>query len=136
MGSGGRLEINTQLGDSVSPTEKLVLQGNTSGQTTLAVTNLGGLGAATTGNGILVVEVSGASDGTFALPGPGYVDVGNFRYTLAKVGNNWYLQSSAVPPVQPAAPAPVPTLQYWGLFVLSALTMGVAGFFIRRRKGI
>lgn len=83
--------MNTALGDSNSPTQRLVINGGTSGVTTLNITNLGGLGAPTTGNGILVVEVAGASNGVFSLPAPGYLEAGGFRYDLVKIGNNWYL---------------------------------------------
>jgi len=92
-GNGGVIAINTALGADSSPTEKLVVQGDTSGNTTLNITNLGGTGAATTGDGIMVVQVDGSSNGTFSLPAPGYVVAGGFRYMLAKVGNNWFLQS-------------------------------------------
>ncbi|MEJ5030354.1 IPTL-CTERM sorting domain-containing protein [Comamonas sp. MYb69] len=92
-GNGGEIVMNTALGDSSSPTEKLVVQGDTSGSTTLNISNLGGTGAQTSGNGILVVQVDGASNGTFSLPAPGYVEAGGLHYVLVKVGANWYLQS-------------------------------------------
>lgn len=92
-GNGGSIALNTALGADSSPTEKLVVQGNTSGNTTLNISNLGGTGAATTSDGIMVVQVNGASNGSFSLPAPDYVVAGGYRYTLAKVGNNWYLQS-------------------------------------------
>ena len=93
--NGGKLVLNTRLGDSNSPTEKLVVGGDTSGDTILDITNLGGTGAPSTGNGILVVEVAGASNGTFRLPAPGYLQAGTYRYDLVKTGNNWYLVSEA-----------------------------------------
>lgn len=89
--NGGSIALNTALGNSNSPTERLVVNGDTSGSTTLNITNAGGLGAATNGLGILVVQVNGASSGTFSLPAPGYLQVGSFRYDLVKTGNNWYL---------------------------------------------
>lgn len=92
-GSGGVIAMNTALGADNAATEKLVVQGDTSGNTTLNISNLGGAGAQTTGDGILVVQVDGASNGTFSLPAPGHVVAGGFRYALAKVGNHWYLQS-------------------------------------------
>lgn len=116
---GGAVSIDTQLGDSSSPTDSVVITGDVSGVTTLNVTNVGGTGAATTGNGILMVQISGSSPaGAFVLPG-GYVQVGAWRYTLVQVGQNWYLQSQAVPPVVNATP--VPTLSTWALVVLSLL---------------
>ncbi len=100
---GGSIELNTALGDSSSATEKLVVNGDTSGNTILNISNLGGSGAATTGEGILVVQVNGASNGTFALPAPGYVQAGTFRYDLVKTGNNWYLVSEARAESSPTA---------------------------------
>ncbi len=94
-GNGGSVALNTALGGSNSATEKLIVNGDTSGTTTLNITNLGGAGAATTGEGILVVQVNGASNGTFSLPAPGYVQAGSFRYDLVKTGNHWYLVSES-----------------------------------------
>ncbi|WP_230771226.1 autotransporter outer membrane beta-barrel domain-containing protein [Comamonas koreensis] len=91
--NGGALAMNTVLGADDSASQKLVVNGDTSGTTTLHINNLGGLGAPTTGNGILVVEVAGASNGVFSLLEPGYLEVGEFRYFLTQVGNHWYLQT-------------------------------------------
>ncbi|MNT17210.1 hypothetical protein D3C72_1523480 [compost metagenome] len=63
----------------------------------MRIVNANGLGAATTGNGILVVKVDGASNGVFTLEG-GSVTAGHFSYTLHQVGNNWYLQSRLLTP--------------------------------------
>ncbi|WP_312834575.1 autotransporter outer membrane beta-barrel domain-containing protein [Comamonas sp.] len=93
--NGGSLALNTALGDSDSPTELLVVNGDTSGTTTLNITNVGGTGAPTSGLGIMVVQVNGASNGTFRLPAPGYLQAGSFRYDLVKTGNHWYLVSEA-----------------------------------------
>jgi len=96
VGNGGTVALNTALGDSTAATERLLIQGDTSGTTTLDIHNLGGSGAQTTGNGILVVQVAGTSDGLFKLPAPGFIDVGSYRYTLLKVGRDWYLQSEGL----------------------------------------
>ncbi len=56
---------DTGTGDEFSPSDVLVIEGNSSGNTTINVANLGGTGAVTGGNGILVVEVGGDSDGPF-----------------------------------------------------------------------
>nr|WP_312989154.1 autotransporter outer membrane beta-barrel domain-containing protein [Comamonas koreensis] len=95
IGNGGVIVMNTELGTDGSPTQRLELHGASSGNTTLNISNLGGTGVATTGNGIMVVQVGGASNGSFSLPAPGYVEAGGYRYTLAKVGNHWFLQSDA-----------------------------------------
>ncbi|WP_394682120.1 autotransporter outer membrane beta-barrel domain-containing protein [uncultured Comamonas sp.] len=99
----GSIALNAVLGDSSSASQKLIVNGDAMGVTTLNITNLGGAGAQTTGNGILVVQVAGTSFGNFELPEPGYIQAGGFRYSLAKVGNNWYLQSEEQ--LEAAAPA-------------------------------
>ncbi len=91
---GGVLNINTVFGDETSASDVLIINGNSSGATTINISNLGGTGAATSGNGILVVQVDGTSGGTFSLPAP--INVNGYEYTLVKVGNNWYLQAVAV----------------------------------------
>ena len=92
-GNGGAVQLNTVLEADDSATERLVINGDSSGTTTLNIHNLGGAGAPTSGTGILVVQVAGASNGTFSLPAPGYVEAGGFHYVLVKAGNNWYLQT-------------------------------------------
>ncbi len=86
--------MNAALGGNNSATQKLIVNRSTSGTTTLNIRNLGGTGAQTTGNGILVVQVGWESNGQFTLPAPGYIQAGAYRYTLHKVGRNWYLQSA------------------------------------------
>lgn len=90
--SVGVAKVDTVLGDSSSASDVLHVSGGTTGTTVLQVKNLGGMGALTTGDGILVVQVDGSSSGTFALPG-GSLIAGQFLYSLQKIGNNWYLQS-------------------------------------------
>ncbi|MBB4224724.1 autotransporter outer membrane beta-barrel domain-containing protein [Variovorax guangxiensis] len=110
VGNGGTLRLGTALGDSSSASDRLVLSGATaiaSGTTNVQITNLGGLGALTTGNGIEVVSaINGATTtaqttkNAFALAG-GHVDAGAYEYRLyaadaSGAGENWYLRSSAV----------------------------------------
>jgi outer membrane autotransporter protein len=110
--------MNTVLGDDTSPMDRLVINGTTSGSTVLNIVNAGGLGAQTT-NGIMVVQVNGASAGTFTLATP--VAAGPYEYELSQNGtNNWYLDSmlncaldpsvSACqePPTPPTPPPPPP----------------------------
>ena len=119
VGNGGTLRLGTALGDSNSATDRLVLNGagaSASGNTTVQVTNLGGLGARTTGNGIEVVSALNGATTTaqttksaFALAG-GHVDAGAYEYTLHAAdangaGENWYLRTQAA-----AAPAPAPVV--------------------------
>ncbi len=113
-GAGGVVRLNTALGDDNSPTDRLVVRGDTAGSTTLHVTNVRGGGAQTV-NGIQVVTDNGVSNGAFALQGD-YVIGGQqaviggaYAYTLHKNGiatpndGNWYLRSSLI-----NAPAPGP----------------------------
>ena len=117
VGNGGFVNMNTRLGGDGSQTDRLVVNGSTSGNSTLRVTNVGGTGAQTT-EGIKVVDVAGASNGTFALQG-NYVIQGQqaivggaYAYTLQQNGistpgdGDWYLRSSLAnpPPTAPAGP--------------------------------
>ena len=114
VGNGGTLRLGTALGNSSSASDRLVLSGATaiaSGTTNVQITNLGGLGALTTGNGIEVISaINGATTtaqttkNAFALAG-GHVDAGAYEYRLyaadaSGAGENWYLRSTvaAVPP--------------------------------------
>lgn len=116
-GNGGMLEIESVLGGDTSPSDRLVVTGNTSGATNVKVTNLGGSGAPTT-NGIKIVDVGGVSSGAFSLlghydfHGEQAVIAGAYAYTLQKDGvttpadGDWYLRSSLInpPPVAPSGP--------------------------------
>ncbi|MCC8400659.1 autotransporter outer membrane beta-barrel domain-containing protein [Paraburkholderia sp. MMS20-SJTN17] len=102
-GNGGLLAMNTELGDSSSLTDLLHVAGSTSGSTGVQVTNAGGLGAQTTGDGIKVIQVDGASNGQFSQVGE--IQAGAYQYTLYKGGvnadassGNWYLRSTLESP--------------------------------------
>lgn len=107
VGNGGKIRLNTVLNDDTSETDKLIVNGNTSGNTYVAVNNIGGLGAATI-QGIEVVHVGGDSAGVFEKEGR--IVAGGYDYSLVKKGNNWYLTSEAIPdpviPVEPVDPVP------------------------------
>lgn len=98
VGSGGTLRMITVLGGDDSVTDKLVVGGSTSGETFVQVKNAGGAGAATD-NGIELINVTGASNGTFALQGRAVA--GLYDYQLYQGGKltpddgNWYLRSEA-----------------------------------------
>jgi outer membrane autotransporter protein len=103
-GTGGTMAINTLLGGSGSPSDRLVISGGVgTGTTTMHVTNAGGSGAETTGNGIQVVEaINGAttSASAFALPA-GELRAGAFDYDLFHGGvggspNDWFLRSDFI----------------------------------------
>ncbi|MDA8518118.1 autotransporter outer membrane beta-barrel domain-containing protein [Citrobacter sp. Igbk 16] len=97
-GSDGDLYLNTQLGDDNSPTDKVIITGDTSGSTTLYVNNIGGEGALTT-KGIEVIDVGGQSDGVFTQGNQ--VQTGLYEYRLYEDGGDWYLRSQAATPVDP-----------------------------------
>ncbi|WBM72293.1 autotransporter outer membrane beta-barrel domain-containing protein [Buttiauxella sp. WJP83] len=101
-GNNGLLKLNTALGDDNSVTDKLVVKGDTSGNTRVQVNNLGGQGAQTI-KGIEVVHVDGASEGNFALQGRAVAGAYDYFLNKGNAGDgNWYLQS------QTPAPAPDP----------------------------
>jgi outer membrane autotransporter protein len=120
-GQNGRLLLLSALGDDASASNRLVVtQGRISGSTRMLVSNAGGLGALTRGNGIEVVQaINGAtSDNTaFSLQNP--LSAGAYQYYLFKGGatagseNSWFLRSAVIAPPTPAPPplepAPEPT---------------------------
>ena len=89
---GAAITMSTVLAGDSAATDKLVVNGNTSGTTTITFTNVGGTGAQTV-DGIEVVEVNGTSDGVFTKPGSNYLKAGPYVYQLQKIGNSWYLTS-------------------------------------------
>ena len=122
VGNGGTLALGTLLGAS-GTSDRLVLNGpgaSASGSTNVAISNFGGLGALTTGNGIEVVTAQGGATSTktaFALAG-GHVDAGAFQYRLYAAdasgnGSSFFLRtqdgSTPVTPVTPVTPT-FPTL--------------------------
>ncbi|SMG60855.1 autotransporter outer membrane beta-barrel domain-containing protein [Cedecea sp. NFIX57] len=106
-GTDSQLNVNTVLGDDVSVTDKLVIQGATSGSTMLAVVNVGGQGAETQ-QGIEVVTVGGNS-AAGAFTQSGRIVAGAWDYRLVQKGQNWYLTSmSNLPPEPPVDPVTPP----------------------------
>jgi outer membrane autotransporter protein len=108
VGNNGVLRLGTFLGDSTSVSDRLVLNGasaSASGRTSVQITQLGGLGALTVGNGIEVVSALNGATTTaqttkdaFSLAG-GHVDAGAYEYRLYAAdangaGENWYLRST------------------------------------------
>ena len=116
VGAGGAMAINTFLFGDGFPSDRLVISGGAAtGATTVQVTNVGGPGAETTGNGILVVNaINGATTapGAFMLSS-GELRAGAFDYDLFRGGvsgspNDWFLRSDfVVPPVVPPVTPPV-----------------------------
>lgn len=99
VGNGGVLAINTKLGADNSPTDKLVISGGkASGNTAVRVTNVGGAGAKTTGDGIEVVSaINGATTRANAFALANRVVAGPYEYTLQRGGSasadSWYLRT-------------------------------------------
>ncbi|WP_146002053.1 autotransporter family protein [Cupriavidus pauculus] len=109
IGNGGTLQVNTALGGDTSATGRLLVTGDTSGTSQVRVVNVGGTGELTS-EGIKVIDVQGASNGTFALAGDytfqGQQAVvgGAYAYRLFKNGastptdGDWYLRSTLLDP--------------------------------------
>jgi outer membrane autotransporter protein len=112
VGNNGLLKLGTALGDSGSASDRLILSGtaaSASGRTAVQVTNIGGLGALTSGNGIELISAVGGATTTaqstkdaFSLAG-GHVDAGAYEYRLYAAdangaGEGWYLRSAIAPP--------------------------------------
>ncbi|WP_127960419.1 autotransporter outer membrane beta-barrel domain-containing protein, partial [Serratia microhaemolytica] len=98
VGDGGLLVFDAMLGGDNSPTDRLIINGNTSGKSWVKVNNIGGKGAKTV-NGIQIIRVSGDSAGKFSLKGravAGALEYYLYRGTSANPNDgNWYLRSEA-----------------------------------------
>ena len=122
-GANGLLNVRTVVAGDGSPSDKLVVStGTATGTTGIRVTNAGGTGALTTGDGIQLVQATnGATTAptAFSLTSP--VSAGAFDYFLFRGGvspgsqNSWFLRSSVPPtpqppptPGEPSIPAPQP----------------------------
>ncbi len=121
---GGNLEIRTQLGGDNSPTDKLVVTGDTAGATPVTVKNMAGAGGLTQ-RGIQIVQVNGVSAGQFNLANGDYVIAGRpalvagaYGYVLQQdsADGNWYLRSSltdpGIPPTGGVSAGAEPPLLY------------------------
>jgi fibronectin-binding autotransporter adhesin len=112
-GEGGLLSIETVLGGDGSATDRLIVNGGTSGNTQVVVSNLGGAGAQTQ-EGIKIVDVGGTSDGVFSLIGQAVVNGeqavlgGAYAYSLHQGSfsdpddGDWYLRSIGFSPTATA----------------------------------
>ncbi|EOT4177442.1 autotransporter outer membrane beta-barrel domain-containing protein [Escherichia coli] len=107
-GNNGTLLMNTVLGDDSSATDKLVIKGDASGQTRVAVTNAGGTGAQTL-NGIELIHVDGNADSAEFVQA-GRIAAGAYDYTLGRGqgsnSGNWYLTSGKNTPEPTPTPDP------------------------------
>ena len=96
---GSTIRLDTVLGADASTTDRVIINGNLTGASTVVVTNVGGTGALTSGDGIKLVQVDGTSTaGALNLSG-GVLNVGAFSYLLYNGGlanpsdQDWYLRS-------------------------------------------
>ncbi|HFT5322418.1 TPA: autotransporter outer membrane beta-barrel domain-containing protein [Escherichia coli] len=107
-GNNGTLLMNTVLGDDTSATDKLVIKGDASGQTRVAVTHAGGTGAQTL-NGIELIHVDGNADSAEFVQA-GRIAAGAYDYTLGRGqgsnSGNWYLTSGKNTPEPTPTPDP------------------------------
>ncbi len=138
VSTSGRLEIATVLGDDSSQTSSLVVNGSTSGVTQVAVINRGGLGGQTV-DGIKIVDVTGASNGSFVLDGSYVfngeqaVVAGAYAYRLYQGGvstpadGDWYLRSALLDADDPTPPPlyqpGVPIYEAYGAILQSLNTL-------------
>jgi outer membrane autotransporter protein len=97
VGTNGQLVLNAVLnqGGTITQGDRLVVGANASGTTALRL-NASSSGAATSGDGIQLVQVNGTSAANaFRLAGP--VQAGAYQYLLYQGGtadvNSWYLRS-------------------------------------------
>lgn len=116
VGHDGTIVFNTVLGDDNSKTDKLMVGGDTAGNTNVQVVNRDGLGAQTV-KGIEIITVGGQSNGVFSLvsdyrtkDGQKAVVGGAYAYTLHQGpvrganDGNWYLISQ-LEDIKPDNPA-------------------------------
>ncbi|WP_157019364.1 autotransporter family protein [Mesorhizobium xinjiangense] len=101
VGQGGTLNLNTFLAGDGSPSDRLVVDGTATGSTGVIITNIGGPGELTTGNGILVVDdIPGQTTAprSFQLAAPAVA--GPYEYTLERGSldstgpHDWFLRSA------------------------------------------
>lgn len=134
-GNGGILELNAALADDRSPTDVLVIQGDSSGTSHLIIHNLNETGAVTQ-EGIKIVEVKGTSEGRFLLlgdyefEGEKAIVSGAHSYRLYQNGiensddGHWYLRSAvttpSVDPVEPLYNPATPVFETYASALLDA----------------
>ncbi|MEZ5662908.1 MAG: autotransporter outer membrane beta-barrel domain-containing protein [Burkholderiaceae bacterium] len=97
---GSVVALDTVFEGDASATDRLVIQGDVSGHSTLAIQAVGGAGAQTV-NGIRIVQVDGRSEPQNFSWDLGTLQVGNYQYVLKQGSpedrNDWYLVSHLAP---------------------------------------
>ncbi|HFR4114596.1 TPA: autotransporter outer membrane beta-barrel domain-containing protein, partial [Yersinia enterocolitica] len=95
-GNNGTIVFNTILAGDSSVTDRLLITGDTAGQSYVTVNNIGGNGARTT-DGIKIIDVGGNSSGRFTLNGRAVA--GAYEYFLyqgsvsSPADGDWYLRT-------------------------------------------
>ena len=98
-----KIVIQTTLGGDDSPTDRLLIKGNSTGTAIVHVENVNGKGALTK-NGIKVIDVEGNSEAKFVLD-QGFLRAGAYEYRLYQnspadpTDGDWYLRSSNYQPL-------------------------------------
>ena len=109
---GSSVSLGSVLAGDDSLTDRLVVTGNTSGASTLFVTNENGSGAQTL-DGIRLVSVGGRSDAVFSLGNRVVAGVYDYRLRKGNISGTdtagWYLTSTAFASVPDPTPSPGPS---------------------------
>ncbi|SPW32425.1 Outer membrane protein IcsA autotransporter precursor [Edwardsiella tarda] len=91
------IKMNVFLGGDESPSDKMVISGDSSGKAYIYINNIGGSGEKTK-NGIKLIQVNGKSNGEFVQANR--VVAGLYDYNLQRgnggLSNDWYLISDLV----------------------------------------
>ena len=115
-----KIFMDTDLGSDTSLTDRLSIDGNTSGSSVINITNrnLDGSHAAQTVNGIKIISIAGQSNAVMLLNSTDktannepFITAGAYAYTLQKKNDgDWYLISTLNSPPEPPNPPgpPVP----------------------------
>jgi len=137
--AGATVKLNAGLG-ALASDQLIINGGNLTGPATIEITNIGNLGAATTGDGILIVDAqNGATTATdaFTLQG-GPITAGGHTYELLRGGvnpanapNSWFLRSKSA--ASTGGISAVPTLSTLALAVLALAMLAIAGLGRKRR---
>lgn len=98
---GGVFALDVALGDSASPADTVTIQGDATGNGLVQITNTGGVGALTSGEGIGIITVDGTNDmvlvldsDEFSVEGDPIVTASIFGYRLVQdADDNWALSS-------------------------------------------
>lgn len=135
--NGGELWLDTTLDDaSASISDVLQADSVIAGGAPTAIRikpTTASMGAQTTGKGIQVVQImngaASSAPAAFTLAAPVWHNGYSYDLVRDDTDGNWYLQSHAAS--NPNELTPVPTLEPWGLLLLSGLLVGLT----RRRRG-